>query len=378
MIWRRVVSFGRLSRFIFFFVLACIFSRIFELNFLSIKMFQTKRHWSRSSYPGIERNLIISDEERNRTFNNDTGIQVDGATATSNLIQKSSSDKTIHSSGDFPYRYLINEENVCKKGIFIINVVPIAPSSVYSRNMIRELWANQKYWKNSLMQTMFLVGLPSTNELQHIIEKESTEYHDIIQVGLIDSYKNLTLKTLTILHWTEHFCPSATWILKSDEDVFVNSFALKNFLGQIIMRDLPRNVFVCKVNKERKVCRSKRKCPAKWIIPETLYAEKYYPTYCNGPAYIISRPLARQIYYVANKTNPFPMEDVYYTGIQAEGLNPHYVNLARSNFRSKYHRSTSYNWSKMPLFIVHVEKIKGRSSELWQRILQQYKSNILE
>ena len=37
-----------------------------------------------------------------------------------------------------------------------------------------------------------------------------------------DSYHNLTLKTVMGLKWTSIFCPHAQFILKTDDDIYVN------------------------------------------------------------------------------------------------------------------------------------------------------------
>ena len=38
-----------------------------------------------------------------------------------------------------------------------------------------------------------------------------------------DSYHNLTLKTTFLLKWLSHRCPRAKFILKVDDDVFINT-----------------------------------------------------------------------------------------------------------------------------------------------------------
>ncbi|XP_064113610.1 beta-1,3-galactosyltransferase 2-like [Macrobrachium nipponense] len=263
-------------------------------------------------------------------------------------------------------------KKACNELTEIINIVPIAPSSVYSRKMIRELWASPEHQNDSLMTTLFLVGLPSSSQFQAIIDKESKDFHDIIQVAFIDSYLNLTLKTLSILHWTENFCPNASWILKSDEDVFVNAFALKDYLHSISNGKFLRKAFVCRMNNHLKVCRSENECLAKWIIPKTLYPGDYYPAYCNGPAYVISSPLARKIFESANKTHPFLMEDVYYTGILAKDHDPRYISLSRRSFPSKVTGLRRFHWSGKSLFISDVEKVQGNSRILWNKILENY------
>lgn len=45
----------------------------------------------------------------------------------------------------------------------------------------------------------------------------------------MDSYENLTYKSVSILFWSREFCASAGWVIKSDDDIIVNPF---NFAKQ--------------------------------------------------------------------------------------------------------------------------------------------------
>ena len=37
-----------------------------------------------------------------------------------------------------------------------------------------------------------------------------------------DTYRNLTLKTVMGLKWSAIFCPQAKFVMKTDDDIFVN------------------------------------------------------------------------------------------------------------------------------------------------------------
>lgn len=56
------------------------------------------------------------------------------------------------------------------------------------------------------VQTIFLVGQTTNNQTQTKIIEESQNYHDIIQESFIDTYKNLTLKTVMMLKWVTDNC----------------------------------------------------------------------------------------------------------------------------------------------------------------------------
>jgi beta-1,3-galactosyltransferase 1 len=47
-------------------------------------------------------------------------------------------------------------------------------------------------------------------------------YNDIIQESFYDTYNNLTLKSLMLLKWVISNCNKVTYIMKTDDDMFVN------------------------------------------------------------------------------------------------------------------------------------------------------------
>lgn len=56
------------------------------------------------------------------------------------------------------------------------------------------------------IRTIFLVGQSESNETNDDIKKESSLTNDIIQENFLDSYNNLTLKTVMLLKWVNKKC----------------------------------------------------------------------------------------------------------------------------------------------------------------------------
>ena len=152
------------------------------------------------------------------------------------------------------------------------------------------MWGSWTQASTTGLKTVFLVGVSNSIKQQRLIEEESHTHHDIIQVDFIDSYKNLTLKTLTMLHWTITYCPKASWLLKSDEDVVIDSLALRNALTHHKQAD-----FLCYMNRHLWVCRSGG-CPQKWVVSLKEYQHSTYPPYCMGFAYVVSYNMAEKLF----------------------------------------------------------------------------------
>ncbi|XP_068221066.1 beta-1,3-galactosyltransferase 1-like [Palaemon carinicauda] len=271
------------------------------------------------------------------------------------------------SSGDpdyFPYNYLINEEDACSDQPVIINIVLVAANDIKSRLRIRELWGNPTYKNVTGMKTVFLLGTTNTKKVQTNIARESQVYHDIIQMDFTDCYKILALKTLSLLHWVKTFCPSARWVLKSDVDILVNPFQLRHFLES---RD---EDFVCIIHPKPRVCRKVSKyCPTKWIIPRDVFDRDVYPPYCRGPAYVMRTGMAPLLFWSANKTHPFIMEDVYYTGILAEPMRLRYFNLEGDKF--PFFEKDVHQWlESLSFLLLNIEGLNKREPPvLWNKLL---------
>ena len=72
---------------------------------------------------------------------------------------------------------------------------------------------------------VFFIGAPMEDEdttIQAQIQQEFDQHKDIVQGTFIDNHKNLTLKMLSVLRFTTQYCGSARFILKADDDVYVN------------------------------------------------------------------------------------------------------------------------------------------------------------
>ncbi|NXV71492.1 B3GT4 galactosyltransferase, partial [Atlantisia rogersi] len=68
-------------------------------------------------------------------------------------------------------------------------------------------------------------------EEHQALRAESQRHRDLLQGAFADTYANLTLKTLLLLRWAATRCPQAPFLLKADDDVFVNLPALTNYLA---------------------------------------------------------------------------------------------------------------------------------------------------
>ena len=89
------------------------------------------------------------------------------------------------------------------------------------RQSIRNSWANPFYFNKT--KIVFILGNSANESLNQMIRDESEKHGDIVQVDFLDTYANLTLKTIQLLRWTAEYCTNAPFVLKIDDDMIMNS-----------------------------------------------------------------------------------------------------------------------------------------------------------
>ena len=62
--------------------------------------------------------------------------------------------------------------------------------------------------------------------------EESRTHGDILQEDFVDSYMNLTLKSVMGLKWVSNHCMKAEFVMKTDDDIYVNINSLLNHLHE--------------------------------------------------------------------------------------------------------------------------------------------------
>jgi len=208
------------------------------------------------------------------------------------------------------YRFILDDTEVCRSNTpYLVLVVPVAPSNRKARDAIRQTWGNETLVQGELIQTVFLLGLPSrgnVTEQQEDVSKENLQYHDLIQSDFIDSYINLTLKTMVIMDWLATRCPKVSYGMKIDSDMFLN---VENLVSMLKMPDIPTHEYLTGMLMwHRPVVRYRG---SKWYVPEELYPDNFYPTYTLGMGYLFSIDLTKRWVEVSKEIAPFNIEDAY-------------------------------------------------------------------
>lgn len=208
------------------------------------------------------------------------------------------------------YKFLLNEPNKCQeRNPLLVLLVITQPQDVARRQAIRHTWGNESLVPGVSVLRLFLTGVHPqfTSPLQHLLEEESFIYRDIVQQDFLDTYNNLTLKTLMGMEWVSKFCPNVPYVMKADTDIFLN---VDYMVSQLLQPHLPpkKGYMTGYVYRNTKPLRDKA---YKWYVPWEVYPNDTYPPYCGGPGYVLSGDLPKKIYQVAQTIKVINMEDSF-------------------------------------------------------------------
>jgi len=202
-----------------------------------------------------------------------------------------------------------------------------------------------------------MMGTPTDKTELKILHEEYKLYGDIVQGSFVEHYKNLTLKAIMGLKWVSMYCTNAKFVLKADDDAFVNIFELMNVVES---QKKQEKLIVCPLWKENSmpILRDPAKC-MKWCVRFNEFPGRtHFPKYCAGLAYLMSRDLVAGMYKASLSTPFFWIDDVYITGLLPLKIpNINYVDLLK-NFTLKEAVAFEEYLSSRPVtyYFSHVKK----------------------
>nr|CAD7194677.1 unnamed protein product [Timema douglasi] len=217
---------------------------------------------------------------------------------------------------------LIPQPEICAAKIFLLVVICSAVANLEARAAIRDTWGSSPIVTNTSLgiKVAFLLGDTDNSTIQEQVDEESAQYGDVIQEGFLDTYNNLTLKSVMLLKWVTTYCQTAipSYVMKTDDDMFVN---VDNLYRLLHVRSVGTSLLVGSLICSARPISDTR---SKWYAPKYMYSGRIYPNYLSGTGYIMSGDTVGRLYRAALTIPLFHLEDVYVTGMvaRAAGIRP--------------------------------------------------------
>ncbi|CAC5405496.1 B3GALT1 [Mytilus coruscus] len=202
------------------------------------------------------------------------------------------------------FQFLINNENICKSvngSVEILILITSSPQNILARNAVRETWLTFSEKNKGNIRYAFLLG--ESVKFKEI-EKENYLTKDIVLGNFKDTYNNLTLKTLMGFQWTVKHCKNAKFVMKTDDDMYVNIPSLIRAIKKnthTLQSAVGGHCFAAgKPNRDRDRYASIRS-----------YPQRAYPGFCSGTGYVTSLNVVIKIVNISVNVPFFHLEDVY-------------------------------------------------------------------
>ncbi|XP_075947858.1 N-acetyllactosaminide beta-1,3-N-acetylglucosaminyltransferase 2a [Anarhichas minor] len=208
------------------------------------------------------------------------------------------------------YPMLINQPRVCDGKPFLLLAVKSLTPHFDRRQAIRETWGRAGVLANRTVATVFLLGSTSSADyfpdLRGMLGHEAKLHRDLLQWDYMDSFYNLTLKEVLFLEWFGQNCPHAQYVLKGDDDVFINTLRVIELL-ESLAESKAKDLFIGDVISHAGPHRDRK---LKYFVPESVFVGPY-PPYAGGGGYLYSGELALRLYIASQQVVLYPIDDVY-------------------------------------------------------------------
>lgn len=167
---------------------------------------------------------------------------------------------------------------ICTDETQLLIIVDSNPRRAQRRTQIRETWST-----SSIVSKIFFVGLPDHRSVAFfqdmMIEVQNSSNTAILDV--IESPGNKTMKSLGEIKWALNNC-NFSYLLHVPEDFDVDV----DKMVDILQSDQLKNGSVwCQTYQDHAIVRRE----GRWMVPMDEYFEDYFPPYCSGGHYFMSK-----------------------------------------------------------------------------------------
>lgn len=225
-------------------------------------------------------------------------IFLNGRTGAPNLVCKTWEAKSEQ------HETTLITRRTCSQYYFLLVLVSSAPQNFERRNSIRNTWGSDISTSAGLQwRTFFLLGQTKNQGVSRLIEEEEKTCGDIIRGDYFEHYWNQSFKIEMGFEWAARYC-NFSFLLKADDDVFVQTRDLITFLDQ--PSTPKKGLYLGKVEYRPLVRRY-----GKHNISVREFSGSRYPDYCTGAGFVLSYDVVNCLVGLFDVVNPFRVDDAY-------------------------------------------------------------------
>eukprot|EP00096_Caligus_rogercresseyi_P010964 TRINITY_DN4163_c0_g1_i1.p1 TRINITY_DN4163_c0_g1~~TRINITY_DN4163_c0_g1_i1.p1 ORF type:complete len:328 (+),score=77.02 TRINITY_DN4163_c0_g1_i1:73-1056(+) len=203
--------------------------------------------------------------------------------------------------------------------IDVLGIIHSSPSHFEHRDAIRRTWMQD--WESQApagsFKAVFLLGNAPEGQTRSRLLSESDTFGDIIVEDFMDTYNNLTLKSIFMLKFVVHYELKIKFLFKMDDDIYINVDRYPEIMdldsksiGGYKFSGVGPIRFSTILSDGRK-----------WVCPRWMCEEDTFPEFNSGSGYLIAGPQVSKLYQTAFEVPFIHLEDVFITGILAERAN---------------------------------------------------------
>ena len=191
---------------------------------------------------------------------------------------------------------------ICPSTLFLLILVSTNVGNFDRRHLIRRTWGAD-YSIKTLWKTIFLLGKNQNVKEMEMTKQESQIYGDMVQADYYEHFWNMSYKVAMGFEWSVKYC-TFSYLLKADDDVFVNTFELLDFLNK---HTTPKKkLYTGNIMVGSVVMRKGR-----YGVSEEEYNGTFYKPYCSGGGYVLSRDVVKKFLNYFDVLRPLKIDDAY-------------------------------------------------------------------
>uniref|UniRef100_A0A1I8A5I2 Hexosyltransferase n=1 Tax=Steinernema glaseri TaxID=37863 RepID=A0A1I8A5I2_9BILA len=189
---------------------------------------------------------------------------------------------------------------------------------------------SKKIRKQNNFDIVFVTGRPTDRSTQDLLQAEADVNDDILQSTVAPLNQYPTQAEAWISYVYENFRNSTRFILKVDDDVFINEGLVANFLASRSHSESQKSIYCYPF----KIAADKRPW-RKHYLTEAEFPFRNLGIFCAGLAYTLSADLLPHLYKNVQRTRFVWLDDWYVTHALLVDVNPTIYDISPFYFSSE-------------------------------------------